>query len=323
MSILVTGGLGFIGSHYVRLLVDQGEDVIVFDKLTYAGNKENLSGVDDTKLSLEIIDIADVFALTAGFSKYQKIETVVNFAAESHVDRSIANSQPFIESNIRGTTNLLDLLKNRVYKKLIQVSTDEVYGSITEGSWDENSLIQPRSPYSASKASADLLCLAYKNTFDLDLLISRCSNNYGPYQSMEKFIPTIIFSLMNNLKVPVYGNGLNRREWIHVKDHISAIYTLMKAESTKKTIYNIGGIEKNNLEIVLKIANFFGQNESCVEFVQDRKGHDQRYSLDFRAIRNEFLWEPIIELDIGLRETVNWYCNNLDWVSTSRLAANK
>lgn len=323
MTILVTGGLGFIGSHYVKLLVDKGEDVVIFDKLTYAGNMENLAEVEISKFRLEIIDIADMDALTSVFSKYPEISTVVNFAAESHVDRSIENSKPFIESNIRGTANLLDLLKNGIFEKLVQVSTDEVYGSIETGSWNENSLIQPRSPYSASKASADLLCLAYKNTFGLDILISRCSNNYGPNQSVEKFIPTIIFSLMNDLKVPVYGNGLNRREWIHVKDHISAIYLLMKVRSAKQTIYNVGGIEKNNLEIVLKIAREFGQKESCIEFVQDRKGHDHRYSLDFDAIKNEFGWEPTIALDFGLRETVDWYRNNLNWMSTSRLAVNR
>ena len=323
MSVLVTGGLGFIGSHYVKLLAEKGEDVIIFDKLTYAGNIENLAGVDGSKYSLEIIDIADAEALIAGFKKYTKIETVVNFAAESHVDRSIENSQLFIESNIKGTANLLDLLKDNIFEKLVQISTDEVYGSIELGSWNENSLIQPRSPYSASKASADLLCLAYKNTFGLNIVITRCSNNYGPNQSLEKFIPTIIFSLLNNRKVPVYGNGLNRREWIHVQDHISAIYLLMKAPSTNQSIYNIGGIEKNNLEIALKISGYFNQNESCIEFVQDRKGHDLRYALDFNGIQNEFSWKPKIDLEDGLISTVDWYRNNPDWVITSHRAAIK
>ena len=323
MSVLVTGGLGFIGSHFVKLLAEKGEDVVIFDKLTYAGNLENLAKLDISTYSLEIIDLADVDSLTAGFNKYPKIDMVVNFAAESHVDRSIQNSGPFIESNIKGTANLLDLLKDKVFKKLVQISTDEVYGSIEIGSWDEKSLIQPRSPYSASKASSDLLCLAYKNTFDLDIVITRCSNNYGPNQSLEKFIPTIIFSLLNNRKVPLYGNGMNRREWIHVQDHISAIYLLMKASSTEQTVYNIGGVEMNNLDIALKISGYFNQNDSCIEFVQDRKGHDFRYAVDYRKIQKEFSWEPKVDLEAGLISTVDWYRKNPEWIIASNKAAIK
>jgi dTDP-glucose 4,6-dehydratase len=216
------------------------------------------------------------------------IDCVINFAAESHVDRSIINSAPFISSNIKGVANLLDALKIGLYKKLIQISTDEVYGTISDGSWDESFPINPRSPYSASKASADMLCIAYKNTFGLDITITRCSNNYGQRQCVEKFIPNSICSILDGTEIPVYGDGKNRREWIHVFDHISAIMKLVDAKEIKHTIYNIGGSEFSNLEIARIISDYLMASSDSIKFVPDRQGHDFRYSVNHELFANEF-----------------------------------
>jgi dTDP-glucose 4,6-dehydratase len=323
MRLVVTGGFGFIGSHFVESALARGHEVFVIDKLTYAGNPLNLENVNEDSYRFSQIDIADSNSLLSALTNARHIDCVINFAAESHVDRSISNSTPFIDSNIKGVANLLDSLKARLFKKLIQISTDEVYGTIADGSWNESASIAPRSPYSASKASGDLLCLAYKNTFGLDITITRCSNNYGPRQSVEKFIPNSICKILERERIPVYGDGCNRREWIHVLDHVSAILKLVESQSIKKTIYNIGGIEVSNIEIAKLISGKLGVGIDSIEFVPDRLGHDFRYSVDHSEISNEFGWAPKYELTESLGQTIDWYVNNPTWVESSKLGIAK
>ena len=314
MRILITGGAGFIGSNYVRRIIDgtfQGiSRITVLDKLTYAGTRTNLSEIDPGNFEFIQGDICDselVGKLVKGH------DLVVNFAAESHVDRSINGAKDFVVTNVVGTQNLLDAVKKSNVQIYLQVSTDEVYGSIDCGSWPETDPLRPNSPYAASKASADLLCRSYHVTHGMDIRVTRCSNNYGRNQFPEKIIPLFITNLVDGQKVPVYGNGLNVRDWLHVDDHCQGIHlALTKGKSGE--VYNIGGgTELNNLELTNQILEIMNKDQSSIEFVEDRKGHDQRYSVDISKISKELGYEPKISWRKGLLETVNWYQENEAW----------
>ncbi len=286
MKILVTGGAGFIGSEFVRSLLQDKyaefglipKEVIVIDALTYAGNLENLEEIrTDPRYKFVHGSITD-FELMLEISK--SCDLLVNFAAESHVDRSIENPSIFIETNVLGTYTVLEVAKRNEVKRVIQISTDEVYGSIKIGSWDENSPLQPNSPYSASKASGDLLARSYVNTYGMDVIVTRCCNNYGPYQHPEKLIPLLITKILNGEDLPIYGDGKNVREWIHVSDHARAI-AFLSGQGISGEIYNIGSDEEfSNISLALEIVEIMQPNKSKIKYVEDRKGHDFRYSLD-------------------------------------------
>lgn len=311
MRVLVTGGAGFIGSNFVELAMTDDfpeiSSVIVLDKLTYAGKIANLRNVEANS-NFEFIrgDICDVELVN---NLVSKVDAIINFAAESHVDRSIENSSEFIRTNILGTQVLLDAAKTHKLKKFLQISTDEVYGSIPKGSWDESSPLLPNSPYSASKAAADLLARAYFVTHSLNVNITRCSNNYGPKQDPEKLIPSFILKLSQNQKIPIYGDGLNVRDWLHVDDHCMGIY-LTLTKGAPGEIYNIGGgTELNNLELTRLLLNFFGKNESFIEFVSDRLGHDLRYSVNYKKIQ-KLGYAPSVDFNLSIRHTIDWYLNS-------------
>lgn len=308
--MLVTGGLGFIGSNFVRYLVeevgiDPGE-IVVVDALKYGSNKENIKGLGCTLVRGDICD----YGLVAGLVK--KVDTIVNFAAETHVDRSISNPYVFIESNIIGVFTILEAMRNSNSEvKFVHIGTDEVYGDIEKGCFKEDDRLKPSSPYSASKAAADLLILAYVRTYGLNAVITRCTNNYGPYQFPEKLIPKAIIRASMGLKIPIYGSGRNVRDWIYVEDHCNAIALLLE-KGERGEIYNISsGEEKTNLEVVDKILETMGK-EGLIEFVEDRPGHDIRYSLDSSKIR-KLGWRPKYSFEEGLRETVGWYLKNEWW----------
>ena len=316
MRILVTGAAGFIGSNYVRRAIDHSlegiSSVIAVDSLTYAGVMENLTKVLPSE-SFSFIhgDIRDV-ELVSGLLK--DVDAVINFAAESHVDRSIQGAAEFVSTNMAGVQVLLDAIKSSGKKiRFVQVSTDEVYGSIDEGSWDENCPLLPNSPYSASKAGGELLARSYYRTHDMDVVITRCSNNYGTHHFPEKLIPLFITNLLEGKKVPVYGDGKNVRDWLHVDDHCRGIHAvLMKGKSGE--VYNIGGgRELNNLQITKLILEAMGMDESSIEYVEDRKGHDLRYSVDWTKIKRELGYEPQVGFEDGLRETIKWYRENEAW----------
>jgi dTDP-glucose 4,6-dehydratase len=317
MRVLVTGGAGFIGSHYVRQVlagaypVLAGAEVVVLDKLTYAGNRANLVPVaGNPRLRFVPGDICNpdlVSELMAGTS------LVVHFAAESHVDRSILGSSEFVLTNVVGTHTLLQAALDAGVGKFVHVSTDEVYGSIDRGSWPETHPLEPNSPYSASKASADLLARSFHRTHGLPVCITRCSNNYGPYQFPEKVIPLFITNLMDGKKVPLYGDGLNMRDWLHVDDHCQALQLV--AESGRPgEIYNIGGgTELTNRELTARLLDALGADESMVQPVIDRKAHDRRYSVDITKIQEELGYQPRVSFDDGLADTVRWYRDNRSW----------
>ena len=316
MKLLLTGGAGFIGSNFVRRIFDSTlteiSSVVVLDKLTYAGELKNLELVAN-HCDFEFVhgDICD-----AGLVSHlvDSVDAVVNFAAESHVDRSILSAADFVKTNVAGVQVLLDAIKATGQKKrFLQVSTDEVYGSIKSGSWDENFPVLPNSPYSASKAGGELLARSYNRTHGMDVVITRCSNNYGPHHFPEKLIPLFITNLLEGKKVPVYGNGKNVRDWLHVDDHCRGIYqVLMNGRSGE--IYNIGGgRELTNLEITDLILSAMGADSSSIQYVEDRKGHDLRYSVDWTKINRELSYEPKVQFEDGLRETIEWYRNNRDW----------
>jgi dTDP-glucose 4,6-dehydratase len=314
MRLLVTGGAGFIGSNFVRRTVDgtlSGISAItVLDKLTYAGTLTNLSSLPYGSYRFVQGDICDT-ELVHRLAKEHDV--IVNFAAESHVDRSITEAKDFVETNVLGTQNLLDAaLKNEI-KTFIQISTDEVYGTISEGSWSEDSPLLPNSPYSASKASADLIARSYNRTFGLDVRTTRCSNNYGPHQFPEKVIPLFVTNLIDGKKVPLYGKGLNVRDWLHVDDHCRGIHTvLMKGKAGE--IYNIGGGEElTNKELTSMILNRMGKNDSSIEYVQDRLGHDLRYSVSIEKISRELGYQPLVNFDEGIEETIEWYKKSEQW----------
>jgi dTDP-glucose 4,6-dehydratase len=314
-KILVTGGAGFIGSCFIRHLLRKHPqyEIINLDNLTYAGHIENLKDIEDS-LKYEFIrgDICDKQLVN---SLVAQVDYVANFAAESHVDKSIENPEIFIETNVKGTLNLLQACKKRGIEKFLQVSTDEVYGSLDEsGYFTEQTSLAPNSPYSASKASADLLVRAYFETYNLPVLITRCSNNYGPYQFPEKLIPFFISKIINGKKVPVYGDGLNVRDWLYVYDHCEAI-DLVLHKGALGEVYNIGGSnEKTNMEITRIILDAMDKDESYIEFVEDRLGHDRRYAIDSTKIQMELGWKPSLTFEEGIKQTIDWYLNNQEWI---------
>lgn len=314
-KILVTGGAGFIGSNFIKYMLDKYSDyeIINLDALTYCGNLENLKDIEDmdnyTFVKGDIRDKELVDDLVS------KVDYVINFAAESHVDRSIEDPEIFIKSNVLGTQVLLNAAKNLGVEKYIQISTDEVYGTLGEtGYFSETTPLQPNSPYSASKAGGDLITRAYFETFDLPVNITRCSNNYGPYQFPEKLIPLMISNALEDKKLPIYGDGKNIRDWLHVYDHCQAI-DLVLHEGKLGEVYNIGGHnERQNIQIVKLILEALGKDESLIEFVADRLGHDRRYAIDADKIRNELGWKPKYTFETGIKETIQWYLDNQDWM---------
>ena len=316
MRLLVTGAAGFIGSNFVRMVASgrlEGiSSVAVLDKLTYAGVKDNLLLAQNiSKYTFVEGDICDSKLVT---SMLEDVDGVINFAAESHVDRSINGASDFVETNIVGVQVLLDAIKGSGRKiRFLQVSTDEVYGSIESGSWTEDWPLQPNSPYSASKASGELLARSYNKTHGMDVVITRCSNNYGTHHFPEKLIPLFITNLLEGKKVPVYGTGMNVRDWLHVDDHCRGMYqVLMKGRSGE--VYNIGGgRELTNNEITSLILEAVGADESSIEYVEDRKGHDFRYSVDWTKINRELGYVPQVKFEDGLRETIQWYRDNEAW----------
>lgn len=314
MRILITGGAGFIGSNFVRRIIDGTlpgiSSVCVLDKLTYAGTITNLNGLPPDSFEFIEGDICDQ-ELTLGLAK--RHDAIINFAAESHVDRSISGSRDFIQTNVLGTQTLLEASRHGSVATFVQVSTDEVYGSIAEGSWPETDPLLPNSPYAASKASADLVTRSYFRTYGLDARVTRCSNNYGPNQFPEKVIPLFVTNLIDGLKVPIYGDGLNVRDWLHVDDHCRGIHAVL-IRGKAGEIYNIGGgTELSNAELTRKILNLMDQDESRIEYVEDRLGHDLRYSVDITKISRELGYVPMVDLEAGLRETVEWYKENEEW----------
>jgi dTDP-glucose 4,6-dehydratase len=314
MRLLVTGGAGFIGSNFVRRVVDgslTGIDCItVLDKLTYAGTLSNLEMLPNGSFEFIKGDIADP-VLVDRLTKQN--DAVVNFAAESHVDRSITGARDFIETNVLGTQNLLDASLRNEISTFVQVSTDEVYGTISEGSWTEDFPLLPNSPYSASKASADLIVRSYHRTFGLDVRTTRCSNNYGPHQFPEKVIPLFVTNLIDNKKVPLYGKGLNVRDWLHVDDHCRGIHAVL-TKGKSGNVYNIGGgRELTNRELTDVILSKMGCDESSVEYVQDRLGHDLRYSVSHEKISKELGYQPHVKFEEGIEETIDWYRRNESW----------
>ncbi|MCC2378644.1 dTDP-glucose 4,6-dehydratase [Bacillus wiedmannii] len=316
MKVLVTGGAGFIGSNFVRYMVKKYPEynLVNLDALTYAGNLENLKEIESLP-NYKFVkgDIADREFINRLF-KEEKFDYVLNFAAESHVDRSITNPDIFIQTNIQGTQVLLDAAKNAQVKKYLQVSTDEVYGTLGDtGYFSEETPLASNSPYSSSKAGADLLVRAYHETFGLPVNITRCSNNYGPFHFPEKLIPLMIINALNNKQLPVYGDGLNVRDWLHVEDHCQAIdLVLHKGENGE--VYNVGGNnERTNIEIVKTILKALDKPESLIQYVTDRPGHDRRYAIDATKLREELGWSPKYNLDTGIEQTINWYLENQDW----------
>jgi dTDP-glucose 4,6-dehydratase len=314
MKVLVTGGAGFIGSNYVRRVIDGSLNgisaITVLDKLTYAGTLTNLQALPKNSFQFIQGDICDtklVNDLIPGF------DAVINFAAESHVDRSIAGSREFVQTNVLGVQNLLDAAKNAGTQKFVHISTDEVYGTIAEGSWPETDPLLPNSPYAASKAAADLLVRSYHRTHGMDVRITRCSNNYGPNQFPEKVIPLFVTNLLEGKKVPVYGSGVNVRDWLHVDDHCKGIHAVL-TKGKAGEIYNIGGgLELTNMELTEKILHAFGKGSESIEYVEDRKGHDLRYSVDWTKINRELGYEPQVKFEDGLKDTIQWYRDNEAW----------
>lgn len=321
MKICVTGGAGFIGSNFIHYMINKYRDIqiVCIDALTYAGNLENLEIVrENTNFKFYRGNILDTKFLNDVFS-VENFDVVINFSAESHVDRSIQDSKIFLETNIIGTKNLMDACLNYEVGRYHQVSTDEVYGDLDiddKGSFKESDILKPSSPYSVSKASADMLTLSYFRTFKLPITISRCSNNYGPYQYPEKLIPVVISKAIKNEKIPVYGKGENVRDWIHVYDHVIAIDDILKRGKIGG-IYNIGsGNEIKNLDLVKCILDILNKDHSLISFVEDRLGHDIKYSINSDKIKDELAFKCNIDFQDGLRNTVDWYLNNLDWVET-------
>ena len=317
MRLLVTGGAGFIGSTFVRRVLQGDEpglrdaEVVVLDKLTYAGNEANLAPIaDDPRYRFVKGDVCDgrlVRDVLAG------VDAVVHFAAESHVDRSITGADPFVVTNVVGTSVLLQAALESGVDRFVHISTDEVYGSIDVGSWSETHPLEPNSPYSASKASSDLLARAYARTHGLDVRITRCSNNYGPYQFPEKLIPSFIHNAMHDRPVPLYGDGLNVRDWLHVEDHCRAV-ALVLDKGYAGEVYNIGGgNESMNLEITKLILKELGKGEDLISYVTDRPGHDRRYAINSSYLQRTLGWRPVHTFETGIRQTIEWYTNNTEW----------
>lgn len=323
MKLLVTGGAGFIGSNFIRFMLEKypGCHVLNLDKLTYAGNLENLSGIEnDSRHEFMQADICDPDAV--GRILRKGVDAVVNFAAESHVDRSILHSQEFIRTNVVGTLNLVELSRKNKIGRFIQISTDEVYGSLgASGMFTEFSPIEPNSPYAASKASADLLVRSYCHTHGFPGIITRCSNNYGPYQFPEKLIPLLISNALADQPLPIYGDGLNVRDWIHVRDHCAAIDAVLH-EGKDGEVYNVGARQElPNLYVARSILKLLDKDESLLRYVEDRPGHDRRYAIDCSKLENDLHWRARVLFDSGIRETIDWYRRNLQWVEHVRTGA--
>jgi dTDP-glucose 4,6-dehydratase len=317
MKLLITGGAGFIGSNFIHyLLKTYGNTVEIHnvDVLTYAGNINNLKTLKSPSYFFYKVDITDREALRTVFETV-KPEAVVHFAAESHVDRSILDSRPFVLTNVMGTLNLLDLAKEGAVKRFVHVSTDEVYGELGEtGLFTEETPLQPNSPYSASKAGSDLLVRSYVETFGFPGLITRCSNNYGPYQFPEKLIPLMITNAMQDKPLPVYGKGQNVRDWIYVEDHCRAIDVVLQKGKIGQ-VYNAGGnAQRKNIDVVKQILKILGKPESLITFVTDRLGHDFRYAIDSSKLERELGWTPQVDFETGLKRTIEWYQQNGEWL---------
>jgi dTDP-glucose 4,6-dehydratase len=314
MKLLVTGGQGFIGSNFIRFMLDEHEDcrIINVDSLGYGSNVNGLQDLKENgRYSFCQGDIADRAFIS---SLIVNVDAVVSFAAETHVDRSISSPDSFLHSNVLGVFSLLEALRNHNPKaRFVQISTDEVYGDILDGSFTEESTLSPSSPYSASKAAGDVFVLAYARTYGLEAMITRCTNNYGPYQFPEKLIPKTILRARAGLKIPVYGTGINVRDWIYVLDHCRAVENVL-FQGRKGEIYNISGAEeKTNLEVIKTILHILGKDENLMEFVEDRPGHDLRYSLDSSKLRRELGWRPRQNFVDGIEKTVQWYLQNEAW----------
>ncbi|CAI8728656.1 dTDP-glucose 4,6-dehydratase 1 [Priestia megaterium] len=316
MNILVTGGAGFIGSNFVRHMVETypSYGIVNYDLLTYAGNLENLKDIESHENYTFVKGNINNRELVDHLVKYHNIDVIVNFAAESHVDRSITEPDIFIKSNVLGTQALLDVAKANNLKKYVQVSTDEVYGSLGEtGYFTEETPLDPNSPYSASKAGADMLVSAYHETFGMNVNITRCSNNYGPYHFPEKLIPLMVTNALEGKELPIYGDGKNVRDWLHVKDHCAAI-DLVIHKGEPGEIYNVGGHnERTNNEIVHLIVEKLNAPKELIKFVEDRLGHDRRYAIDPTKLTTELGWKPKYTFDTGIVETIQWYVDNQDW----------
>jgi dTDP-glucose 4,6-dehydratase len=320
-SIFVTGGAGFIGSAFVRMVTEEEPDlhIINFDSLTYAGNLENLNGIDETRHTFIRGDICEIDQVLAAIPK--DCDAIFNFAAESHVDRSIHSAEEFLKTNVIGTQVLLDAARERNVRRFVQVSTDEVMGSLAEDSneyFTEESPLQPNSPYAASKAAAEFMVRAARETFGLDTVVTRCGNNYGPRQFPEKLIPLMIANALNNEPLPVYGDGKNVRDWIYVDDHCRAIW--MAYEKGKSgEVYNVGARnERRNIDVVKSLLDALGKPHSLIKFVTDRPGHDRRYAIDPVKIETELGWKPRVTWEEGLQSTIDWYHENQAWVEHIR-----
>ena len=322
-KILVTGGAGFIGSNFIRTLIDAGQhDIVNLDALTYAGNLESLADVaDNPRYSFVKADIADRDQIEAAFEEH-KPDIVVHFAAESHVDRSVLDASAFVRTNVMGTQVLLDVSRANDLSRFVHVSTDEVYGSLgPTGAFTEETPLAPNSPYSASKTGSDLLVRAAFHTHGFPCVTTRCSNNYGPYQFPEKLIPLMIMNALEDKPLPVYGDGKNVRDWIYVGDHVSGIHAVME-KGRAGEVYNIGGkAEKQNIEVVKTLLEILGKGEELITFVKDRPGHDLRYAIDNTKIRDELGWEPAHSFEVALQETVDWYLLNREWCDRVRSGA--
>lgn len=317
MNLLITGAAGFIGSHLLEYLLKsdslQPSKIVVLDALRYSGLKSNIDRARNFgDFEFVLVDLADYSKVKEIFEKYE-ISDCINVAAESHVDRSIVNAKSFFESNIIGVFNLLESFRIFSSGRFLQVSTDEVYGSIDNGNWSEASPLKPRSPYAASKASADLIISSFVNTYGTDAVITRCSNNYGPRQFPEKFIPLAVTNLLVGKKIPIYGNGKNIRDWIHVSDHCQGILKVFMNGNCGE-IYNIGGHhEVSNIDLARQIISIMGLDTSLIQFVEDRKGHDFRYSVDDSKVREGLRFVNLVNFEIGLRDTIDWYSANETW----------
>ncbi len=320
MKLLVTGGAGFIGSNFIRHILTARADVHVvnFDKLTYAGNPENLSDLEtDSRYNFVRGDINDPAGVADVFKR--GFDAIVNFAAETHVDRSIEDASPFLRTNVSGTQCLLEAARIAKLPRFVQISTDEVYGSAPSGaSFTEETILDPRSPYAASKASADHFVTAYANTHGVSAIILRCTNNYGPFQFPEKLIPLMIANAQENKSLPIYGDGMQERDWLFVEDYCRAIaLTIEKGKAGE--VYNVSaGTPQPNLKIVKTILSHLGKPESLMQYVKDRPGHDRRYALDSSKIQRELGWKPLVSFEDGIRRTIDWYRSNTAWLASAR-----